>query len=98
MNAAQASAMQALGAPHLVKFGVQSRADIIDGLGLYHTVARSRVGTVRDDRVRQGSAGVYLEAESRWRPWLRTVLGTRGDVYAFDVTSDVPANSGTRRR
>src|SRR5262245_51608368 len=85
------------GASHQIKLGIQSRADIINGLGLYRTEARVRTGTIRDDRVRQASGGVYLEAESRWRPWLRTVLGARADAYAFDVSSDRAENSGSHR-
>jgi hypothetical protein len=56
-----------------------------------------RTGTVRDDRVTESGTGLYVETESRWRPWLRSVIGLRGDAYTFDVSSDVAANSGRRR-
>jgi hypothetical protein len=79
-----------------VTAGVQARGDIIGGLGLAHTVARRRVETVREDRVRETGAGVFVEAESRWRPWLRSVLGLRADGYAFEVRSDRAENSGDR--
>ncbi len=95
-NAAHTQQLQALGAPHSLKVGLQTRADIINGLGLYRTQAQVRRGTVREDRVRQTGTGVFLEAESRWRPWFRSVLGLRGDGYTFDVESDRPENSGTR--
>ena len=85
-----------LGAAHLLSVGLQARADLIDGLGLYRTRARSRIGTVRQDRVRQTAAGVFLEADSRWSPWFRSVLGVRADGYLFDVESDRPTNSGNR--
>jgi hypothetical protein len=87
---------RALGISHLMKAGVQTRADFLDPVGLYRTVARARVGTLREDDLRVWSAGLYVEAESRWRPWLRSVVGMRGDAYAFDVRADVPANSGHR--
>ncbi|HEY4129840.1 MAG TPA: TonB-dependent receptor, partial [Gemmatimonadaceae bacterium] len=88
--------VDALGVAHTVTFGVQSRADIINGLGLFHTEAQSRLGTVRDDRVRETASGFYMEAESHWTRWLRTVLGARADEYSFDVNSDLAANSGSR--
>jgi hypothetical protein len=96
LNASNALSLNGLGASHTVTFGVQSRADIVGGLGLFHTEAQSRIGTVRDDRVRETASGFYMEAESHWRPWFRTVLGARADGYTFDVNSDRAVNSGTR--
>jgi outer membrane receptor protein involved in Fe transport len=63
---------------------------------LYRTQQRERLSTVRQDEVIETGTGVYVEAESRWRPWFRTTLGMRGDVYTFDVTSDRGENSGQR--
>ncbi|MEX2570724.1 MAG: TonB-dependent receptor [Gemmatimonadota bacterium] len=83
-----------LGAYHGLTAGLQSRADLIGELGLHWSEAQQRRGTVRDDEVAQASTGAFVEAASRWRPWLRTVLGARGDVYYFDVRSDLAANSG----
>jgi hypothetical protein len=88
--------VQAFGVVHVLTVGVQTRFDIISPVGLYHTQARARLGTVRQDDVRELGSGMYLESESRWTPQLRTVLGVRGDVYAFNLTSDLPANSGYR--
>jgi hypothetical protein len=88
--------LQALGVEHVLKIGTQSRADIINGLGLHHTVARRRVGTIREDDVREWGTGVYAELESRWNPRFRTVLGARGDVYTFNVDGDIAQNSGHR--
>ncbi|MBV9773204.1 MAG: TonB-dependent receptor plug domain-containing protein, partial [Gemmatimonadetes bacterium] len=96
-SARHAGEARALGAAHTLTVGLQTRTDLIGGLGLYHTQARERLGTVREDRVRETGTGVYAEAESRWRPWLRSVLGARADGYLFDVTSDRPENSGRRR-
>ena len=53
--------------------------------------------TIREDRVRVSTVGLFVEAESRWSPHFRSVLGLRGDGFAFDVASDRAANSGRRR-
>ena len=85
-----------LGQEHVARVGLQTRADVISGLGLHHTVGRRRVGTVREDDVREWGTGVHADLESRWRPWLRSVVGGRADVYAFHVDGDIHANSGSR--
>ena len=84
------------GAAHLLSVGLQTRTDLINGLGLYRTRAQTRIGTVRQDRVRETATGVFWEADSRWTPWFRSVLGMRADGYTFDVESDRPENSGNR--
>ncbi|HEX7240136.1 MAG TPA: TonB-dependent receptor [Longimicrobiaceae bacterium] len=96
VSARHAQAVQALGAAHTLTVGVQGRADFIGGLGLHRTRAQLRHGTVRSDRVRQTGTGVFLESDSRWRPWLRSVLGVRADGYTFHVESDLEENSGGR--
>ena len=73
---------------HLLKVGAQTRADFLRPVGLYRTQARNRLGTVREDEVTEWGSGVFVEAESRWRPWFRTVVGLRGDVYVFDVDGE----------
>ncbi len=75
--------------------GVQLRHDQILGVGLFRTQDRQRIGTVRDDEVAETAVGAYVRNETRWTDWLRTTAGLRGDVYRFDVTSDVDVNSGT---
>jgi hypothetical protein len=96
-NARQSQRMRLFGLAHAVTVGTQLRADVIDGLGLHRTRARVRQGTVREDQVTESAAGVFVEARSQWRPWLRSVLGVRADGFAFDVESDRPENSGTSR-
>ncbi|HYW11417.1 MAG TPA: TonB-dependent receptor, partial [Longimicrobium sp.] len=96
-NATQSQPLRLFGLAHAVTVGTQLRADVIDGLGLHRTRARVRQGTVRQDEVTETSAGVFAEARSQWRPWLRSVLGVRADGFAFDVASDRPENSGTSR-
>jgi hypothetical protein len=76
-------------------FGANLRYDDIAGVGLYHTAARRRLGTVRADSVDELALGLYYSAETRWTDKLRTTLGVRADHFDFDVTSDLAANSGT---
>ena len=95
-NATHTRQIDALGVEHTFKLGVQTRTDIINGVGLYHTQNRVRFATVRVDDVHETGSGLFLQAESHWHPQFRTVLGLRGDAYSFDVTSDRPENSGHR--
>ena len=91
-----AQQVDALGVDHTVTVGFQTRADFLGPVGLYRTQRRTRIGTVRQDDVSETGSGLFVEAQSRWRPWLRTTLGMRGDAYTFDVTSDRAENSGMR--
>ena len=83
------------GVSHMVKLGLQTRADFA-GVGLHRTERRERFATVRDDDVRQWGTGLFAEAESRWQPWFRSVLGARADGYLFDVRGDRAENGGQR--
>jgi outer membrane receptor protein involved in Fe transport len=74
--------------------GAVLRQDNIDKVGLYLTAARQRLQTVRADDVMQRSFAAFGEASVQWAPWLRTIVGLRYDDYRFDVSSDLPANSG----
>jgi hypothetical protein len=75
--------------------GAQLRYDDIGTVGLYHTVRRQRLSTVREDSVEQASYALYYSNATRWLPWLRSVAGLRGDFYHFDVNADLAANSGS---
>jgi len=79
--------------------GVQGRFDDIQKIGLYHTQARVRLSTTREDKVRQASGAVFFQNDTAWTRKFRTILGVRGDLYHFDVTgkSD-PENGGTVTR
>lgn len=74
--------------------GGDARFDHIGTIGLYHTRARARLSTDREDRVDQGSGAVYAQGEWRAGPW-RATAGLRYDAMHVDVSSDTPANSGT---
>jgi TonB dependent receptor/TonB-dependent Receptor Plug Domain len=75
--------------------GAQVREDLID-VGLFHTVKRNRIGTTRNDEVREGSLGIFAKNTLQLTQWLRLDSGLRVDGYHFKVDSDLPANSGTR--
>lgn len=77
--------------------GVQLRGDEIGDLGIRRTFARRYLATIRDDDVREFSAGLFVRAETRWSESFRTNAGLRYDGYSFRVASDNAANSGSRR-
>ena len=79
----------------LLHLGGELRHDDIDQVGLYHTVARQRIGTTREDSVTQTSYSLFASLDTGWTSWLRTVVGLRGDRFHFDVNSNIPVNSGT---
>ena len=79
----------------LLHLGGELRHDDIDQVGLYHTVARQRIGTTREDSVTQTSYSLFASLDTGWNSWLRTVVGLRGDRFHFDVNSNIPVNSGT---
>jgi outer membrane receptor protein involved in Fe transport len=86
--------MNAAGIPVRAQAGWEVRYDRINPVGLYHTVARERIGTVRQDFARETSGGVFAEAEAAIAPWLKLIAGARYDHFFFDVLSDNPSNSG----
>lgn len=74
--------------------GLQVRRDDIGKVGLYKTIARRRVDTVREDAVVQESYAAFTDFDVQWTPWLKTQIGARADFYDFDVRSSLPINSG----
>ncbi len=74
--------------------GLQVRGDDITN-GLFHTQARQRLETTRQDDVLQTSGGPWMQARVRWTPWLRTVTGLRADWWRAEVDSNLETNSGT---
>ncbi|MDI3294541.1 TonB-dependent receptor [Janthinobacterium tructae] len=94
VNASESWNTELFGLPLRNKLGVQGRVDRLSPVGLYSTVERVRQSTVREDRVREASIGVYGENTVQWLPWLRSVAGLRYDAYRFKVDSSVEGNSG----
>ena len=95
VNASESWNTQLAGLALRNKLGVQARFDRLSPVGLYDTVERIRQSTVREDRVRESSLGLYAENTAQWLPWLRSVAGLRYDAYRFKVASSIEGNSGT---
>jgi hypothetical protein len=95
-NATHTQSVSGWNGDHTLTFGVQTRTDLIDSVGLYRTQDRVRYATVRSDHVDETAVGVFGEVESRWHPRLRSLVGVRGDEYRFDVASSNTENSGHR--
>jgi hypothetical protein len=96
LNARHVQELRALAREHQLTLGLQTRADLIEDVGLFSTVERARTGTVRRDDVTQWGTGVYGALQTEWTAGLRSVVGLRADAYLFDVSSDLAANSGQR--
>jgi hypothetical protein len=77
-----------------VEAGWDARQDRIEPVGLYHTVARTRVETTRQDDVVETSWAVYGQMDAWLTAWLRAIAGLRYDQFFFDVSSSDPRNSG----
>lgn len=95
-SAKETRSIRGMGADHELTMGLQGRGDVLFPVGLHRARDRVRTSRVREDDVRQLASGLFVEAHSRWAPWLRTALGARGDAYLSDVQSDRPENSGHR--
>lgn len=95
VNASESWTTELAGFSMRNKVGVQARNDRVSPVGLYNTVDRVRQSTVREDKVREASIGLYGENTTQWLPWLRSVAGLRYDAYRFKVASSIAGNSGT---
>ncbi|HOB47606.1 MAG TPA: TonB-dependent receptor, partial [Zoogloea sp.] len=67
--------------------GIQLRQDRIRSVGLYGTEDRVRTHTVRQDKLTETSAGLFLEARTEWQSWLRSTFGLRHDEVDARVTA-----------
>ncbi len=76
--------------------GLQFRHDRLDPVGLYGSVARERVSTPQEARVRETSVGLFGENSTQWTGWFRSVAGVRYDRFNFDVESSIAENSGKK--
>ncbi len=77
-----------------IRLGTDLRYDDIFNIGLFNTVGRTRINTVRDDEVQELSVGAFAELEVALTDRLRASAGLRGDFFTYDVTSSLPQNSG----
>lgn len=77
-------------------FGGETRFDDISEVGLFKTVDRLPISTVRRDSAEELSASLWAQADYQFTDRLRGSLGLRGDYIEGDVTAiTLPANSGT---
>jgi hypothetical protein len=93
LNASHALDVRVAGIETQTRFGVQARGDDIR-VGLFKTLQRETLSTVREDSVREGNVGLWADTTARWTDWLRTTVGIREDYFAGRVLSDTPENSG----
>jgi hypothetical protein len=76
--------------------GLQLRQDHND-VGLFDDQARVAYQTVSNDEVRETETGLYVQNTTTWTPWLRSLVGLRGDNIQMEVTArQTPANSGSK--
>ncbi len=77
------------------RVGVQLRYDNIARVGLDSTEGRVQLSPTSEDKVNEGSAGLFAENSTQWTPWFRSLAGVRVDHYNFDVTANnIPVNTG----
>jgi len=78
------------------ELGLQLRHDHVD-VGLFHTQARTVLETVSNDHVDETATGAWLENTTTWTPWLRTLVGLRGDDLRLGVAAlQAPGGGGHR--
>ncbi len=93
LNASHAFDMRVAGIETQTRVGLQTRGDDIR-VGLFKTLQRETLSTVREDSVKEGNVGLWADTTARWTDWLRTTVGIREDYFAGRVLSDTPENSG----
>lgn len=96
LNASHSLRGRLFGRASETTFGVQAQHDIIRN-ALTNTKARRLLSVTRSDRIKETSAGAFVENTTRWTDQFRTVVGLRGDFYKFDVESSLSVNSGKDR-
>lgn len=88
------AAIAPAGLPIDLTFGADARYDRIGTIGLYHSVAGVRSGTIREDSVDEYSGALFAQADMALTPRLRLMLGLRGDLYGYRVKAGQTVNSG----
>ncbi len=74
--------------------GVQVRNDDISPVGLYQTMDEQQLSVTAQDHVIQTSGSLYVQNRFQWSEKIRSIAGLREDYYNFDVTANIPQNSG----
>ncbi len=75
--------------------GWDLRNDHISPSGLYHTEDRRRLSTVLQDDVHETTRALYVENQTQWTDWMRSIVGARVEGVGFDVASNTAVNSGS---
>lgn len=88
-NVGRISVGSMFGLNSVQSYGFQLRHDAIRGVGLYNTMNRVRFNTITSDKVNETNAALYYQNELTLSNSIRMIAGIRGDLYRFDVTSDV---------
>jgi len=74
-----------LGAKSTTTVGLDIRNDDIEN-GLFHTERRMRLSTTTLAHTLETSLSPYVQNETSWTRWLRTIAGARADAFWFDVS------------
>ncbi|HEY0316639.1 MAG TPA: TonB-dependent receptor [Sphingomonas sp.] len=82
-----------LGHPSTTTIGLDLRNDDIHN-GLYHTEDRTRLSTTTANHIEETIASPYVQNETRWTDWLRSVVGVRMDAVWMDVRNEAGGDSG----
>ena len=78
----------------ITEVGMQLRNDAIH-VSLLNTQNRVPFETVSDDLVNETAAGIYVQNDTTWNDWFRSILGLREDGIFSDMSAQaIPQNSG----
>ena len=77
------------------RIGLEVRYDDVSEVNLFNTVARRRIGTVREDTVEELSISLFGDIEVNLSDRLRATLGLRWDYFDFEVDALRLVNSGS---
>jgi TonB dependent receptor/TonB-dependent Receptor Plug Domain len=84
-----------LGFQEKARIGLDARCDLIDPVGLLHTVHRRVLESWGVDSVTEAKIEPWIDLDSRLTPWIKVMLGLRGVYLNADVRSDYTVNSGS---
>ena len=96
-KASQTWHQQPLGRPSDTTIGIDVRNDDIRN-GLYHSEKRERLGATTVDRITETSASPYVQIQTQWTDWLRTIVGLRANVVSMGVRNIAGGASGNVTR
>ncbi|MBV9840057.1 MAG: TonB-dependent receptor [Sphingomonadaceae bacterium] len=81
------------GRPSTTTVGLDLRDDAIAN-GLYHSAERRRLSVTAVNHVEETTVSPFIQNETRWTGWMRTVLGLRSDAIRMSVRNFVGGDSG----